>query len=323
MQYRTLGRTGIRVSLLGLGSGGMSRLGQRYEFSALESEGLVRHALDAGVNLIDTAPGYGRSEELLGQALLGVPREQYVLCTKFQPHAPGDRQFYAASDLRASLEASLRALRTEFVDVFYLHGIAPAAYAEVCERFLPELTAARDAGLIRQIGITERYQSDHAHVMLRRAIEDGVFSVVMVGFNLMSPAAVTSILPLAAEWGVGVVVMCAVRSVLVNPSEVEAYVRQWESEGLLEPGLVPPDAALDWLLDEHTPTVASAAYKFAAAHPAVGSVLTGTATLDHFEANRAAVLGEPLPVDKVQRVLSVFGPVQRNVQPARIPRLVD
>src|ERR1700682_3894987 len=168
MQYRTLGRTGLRVSLLGLGSGGASRLGQRYELPASESERLVRHALDAGVNLIDTAPGYGHSEELLGQALLGVPREQYVLCTKFQPHAPG-KQFYTAGDLRASIEQSLRALRTDFVDVFYLHGIAPDAYAEVCERFLPELTAARDAGLIRHIGITERYQSDHAHVMLGQA----------------------------------------------------------------------------------------------------------------------------------------------------------
>jgi L-galactose dehydrogenase len=322
MQYRTLGRTGLSVSLLGLGSGGASRLGQRYEMPASESARLVRHALDAGVNLIDTAPGYGHSEDLLGEALVGVPREQYVLCTKFQPHAPG-KQLYSASDLRASIEASLRSLRTDFVDVFYLHGIAPDAYSEVCERFLPELTSARDAGLIRHIGITERYQSDHAHVMLRRAIEDGVFSVAMVGFNLMSPAAVTTILPLAAERGVGVVVMCAVRSVLVNPTEVEAYVRQWESEGLLEPGLVQPDAALDWLLDEHTPTVASAAYKFAAADPAVGSVLTGTATVDHFEANRQAILGEPLPVAKVRRVLEVFGPVQRNVQPARIPRLVD
>jgi len=322
MQYRTLGRTGVRVSLLGLGSGGMSRLGQRYEMPASESARLVRHALDAGVNLIDTAPGYGQSEALLGQALIGVPREQYVLCTKFQPHAP-DNQYYSASDLQTSLEDSLRSLRTDFVDVLYLHGIAPDAYAEVCERFLPALTAARDAGLIRHIGVTERYQSDHAHAMLRRAIEDGTFTVVMVGFNLMSPAAVTSILPLAAERGVGVIVMCAVRSVLVNPMEVAAYVRQWESEGLLEPGLVQPDAALDWLLDEHTPTVASAAYKFAAADPAVGSVLTGTATLDHFEANRRAILGEPLPVDKVRRVLEVFGPVQRNVQPARISRLVD
>jgi aryl-alcohol dehydrogenase-like predicted oxidoreductase len=322
MLYRDLGRTGLRVSLLGLGSGGASRLGQGYQMPASDSERLVRHALDAGVNLIDTAPGYGHSEDLLGQALSGVPRENYVLCTKFHTRAPGG-QFSSASDLRDSIEKSLRALRTDFVDVFYLHGIAPEEYAEVCERFVPALTAARDAGLIRHIGITERYQTDHAHVMLTTAIDDGVFTVVMVGFNLLSPAAVTSVLPPAAERGVGVVVMCAVRSVLVHPTEVEAYVRQWESEGRLEPGLVPPDAALDWLLDEETPTVAAAAYKFAAVHPAVGSVLTGTATLEHFEANRQAILGRPLPVEKVQRVLEVFGPVQRNVQPARSPRLVN
>ncbi|MGI9145847.1 MAG: aldo/keto reductase [Chloroflexota bacterium] len=316
MRYRTLGRTGLNVSLLGLGSGGASRLGQRYKLPASESEGLVRHALDAGVNFIDTAPGYGHSEALLGQALVGVPREQYVLCTKFQPNAP-DQQLHSAAHLRTSLENSLRALRTDVVDVFYLHGVSPEMYSGVCERFLPELTRAREAGLIRHIGVTERYQTDHEHAMLRTAIEAGAFDVVMVGFNLLSPAAVTSILPLAAERGVGVVVMCAVRSVLVNPMEVEAYVREWQSEGLLKPGVVQTDAALDWLLDEHTPTVAAAAYKFAAAHAAVGSVLTGTATVDHFEANRQAILGRPLPVEKVQRVVDVFGPVQRNVQPAR------
>ncbi len=70
MHYRTLGRTGLNVSLLGLGSGGASRLGQRYKLSASESERLVRHTLDAGVNFIDTAPGYCHSEELLGQSLI-------------------------------------------------------------------------------------------------------------------------------------------------------------------------------------------------------------------------------------------------------------
>jgi aryl-alcohol dehydrogenase-like predicted oxidoreductase len=322
MHYRPLGRTGLNVSLLGLGSGGASRLGQRYKLPASESERLVRHALDAGVNLIDTAPGYGHSEDLLGQSLIGVPRDQYVLCTKFQPRT-ADRQLVSASALRGSIEQSLRSLRTDYVDVFYLHGVTPEAYASVCERFLPELTAAQQAGLIHHIGITESYQSDHSHAMLHQAIEEGVFAVVMVGFNLLSPAAVSSVLPLAAERGVGVVVMCAVRSVLINPPEVEAYVRQWENEGLLTPGLVPPDAALDWLLDEDTPTVAAAAYKFAADHPAVGSVLTGTATVAHFEANRRAILGQPLPAEKVRRVLDVFGPVQRNVQPARTAERVS
>src|SRR4030088_1693585 len=109
MHYRTLGRTGLQVSLLGLGSGGASRLGQRYNLSTRETERLVKRALESGVNLIDSAPSYSQSEALLGEALSCVPREQYVLCTKFQPHAAGNA-LHSPADLRASLEQSLRAL---------------------------------------------------------------------------------------------------------------------------------------------------------------------------------------------------------------------
>ena len=317
MELRTLGRTGFRVSLLGLGSGGASRLGQQYNLPTSESERLVRHALDAGVNVIDTAPQYADSEHLLGQALAGIPRDRYYLCTKFHARPRGGGHA-APGDLRASLERSLRALRTDVIDVLYLHSIGPDVYADTCERFLPELTRARADGLIRAIGITEQYQSDHTHSTLLQAIKSDNFDVVMVGLNLLSPDAVTSVLPLAAAHNVGVVVMCAVRSVLVDPAAVASYVRQWQRDGVLEPGAVDPERPLDWLLDAHTPDVASAAYKFAAAPPQVGSVLTGTARLAHFDANLQAILGPPLPAAKVQRVLDVFGPVQRNVQPVAV-----
>jgi D-threo-aldose 1-dehydrogenase len=180
------------------------------------------------------------------------------------------------------------------------------------------LTQARDEGLIRAIGITERYQTDHTHAMAQTAIDEGTYDVLMVGLNLMSPDAVTSVLPRAAERNIGIVVMCAVRSVLVTPSAVETYIRQWEQDGLLQPGVVPPDAALEWLVDDASPSVSAAAYKFAAAHPAVGSVLTGTASVDHFDENLEAILGPPLSAGKYQRVLDIFGPVRRNVQPSGI-----
>jgi aryl-alcohol dehydrogenase-like predicted oxidoreductase len=141
--------------------------------------------------------------------------------------------------------------------------------------------------------------------------------VFMVGLNLMSPAAVTSVLPLAASHSVGIVVMCAVRSVLIHPQQVKDYVRLWQAEGRLQPGTLQPDGALDWVLDDDTQTITSAAYKFAAAHPAVGSVLTGTGNVDHFEDNLKAILGPPLPGETFQRLIDVFGPVQRNIQPPR------
>lgn len=301
--------------MLGLGSGGASRLGQAYEHSPEEIARLVRHALDSGVNFLDTAPSYAQSEALLGQALDGVPRKQYVLCTKFQPHAR-DGSLRPAEQLRASLEASLRSLRTDCVDVFYLHGIAPEFFDAARDLYLAEMLKARDAGKIRFLGITERYQTDHAHAALCQSIAEGTFDVVMVGLNLMSPAAVLSVLPAAQAANVGVVVMCAVRSVLVKPELVRQYVERWETDGLLSPGALSHDQPLDWLLDGAARTIPDAAYKFAAHHPAVSSVLTGTGKREHFDANLAAILGPPLPEEKVRRVLDVFGPVARNVQPA-------
>jgi len=314
VHYRTLGRTGLRVSLLGLGSGGASRLGQAYDASLKDIRTLVRRALDAGVNFIDTAPSYADSEALLGQALDGVPRDSYIICTKFQPHAR-DGSLHPAHKVTESLEASLEALRTDCIDLFYLHGVAPGVYESIRDRYLPELQAAQAAGKIRWIGVTERYQQDHAHAALCRAIQDRQFDAVMVGLNLMSPAAVLSVLPAAQSANIGVVVMCAVRSVLTKPDLMREYLDRWERDGLLQPGLLPAEAPLDWLLDSNAPSVTDAAYKFAAAHPAVGSVLTGTGNLEHFEANLRAIEGAPLPDEKVQRVLEVFGPVQRNVQP--------
>ncbi len=315
MQYRRLGRTGVEVSVLGLGSGGASRLGQRYHLAADEIAALVRHALASGVTLIDTAPGYGQSETLLGQALGGVPRASYVLCTKFRPTSAD--QLRPAGELRASLRASLAALRTDYVDVLYLHGVAPGSYRAVRERFLPELEALRAAGLVRHIGITEQYAEDHHHETLTRAVDDGGFEVIMVGLNLLSPAAARSVLPRATARGLGVVVMCAVRSVLTDRQAVQAIVRGWQDEGLLAADALPTDAPLDWLLDEHTRQITDAAYKFAAAQPGVSSVLTGTGNAAHLDANLHAILGPALPADRVRRVLEVFGPVQRNVQPER------
>jgi L-galactose dehydrogenase len=317
MQYRTLGRTGWSVSLLGLGSGGRSQLGQNNELPTQESTRLVRHALDQGVNLIDTAPGYGDSETRLGLALEGIPRDSYFLSTKFQPHADKDN-LHTAQNLRSSLEQSLRILKTDYVDVFYLHGVGPEPYEAVNEQFLPELHRARDQGLIRALGLSERYQSDHTHAMAQRAIRDGIYDVLMVGLNLMSPDAVRSVLPLAGASNIGIVVMCAVRTVLVDPDQRRRFLETWEREGLLQSGVVDHDAPFDWLLDEQSSSVSAAAYKFAAAHPAASSVLTGTGNIHHFDENLRAILGPPLPEDRAQRVMDIFGPVQRNVQPDRI-----
>jgi aryl-alcohol dehydrogenase-like predicted oxidoreductase len=316
VQYRTLGRTGWRVSLLGLGTGGVSMLGQRYELPPEASAKLIRHALDRGLNMFDTAPTYGDSEERLGLALQVVPRDTYYVSTKFQPY--DGESIYPASDLRKTLEQSLRRLRTEYIDLFYLHGVPPERYNATNDALLKELQKARDEGLIRAIGLTERYQTDHTHQMARQAIEDGDYDVLMVGLNLMSPDAVTSVLPLAQQHNVGIVVMCAVRTVLVDPVQRTRFLERWEQEGLLKPGTVNHEDPFGWLLDATASTIPEAAYKFAAHHPGASCVLTGTASIEHFNENLDAISGPPLADKKTQRILDTYGPVQRNVQPERI-----
>src|SRR5438132_14378866 len=85
MKHRKLGRTGFRVSLVSLGTGGPSRLGQGSGVSEPEANRLVRRALELGVNMIDTAAGYGESEAILGRALRGVPPAACRIATKFSP----------------------------------------------------------------------------------------------------------------------------------------------------------------------------------------------------------------------------------------------
>jgi L-galactose dehydrogenase len=309
MEHRPLGKTGLSVSLLGLGSGGRSKLGQAAGSGQAEVTAVVRRALDRGVNIIDTAPQYSRSEELLGGALTGVDRDTYVLCTKFQPVREGELQ--PAQALRDSLQRSLTRLRTDHLEVFYLHAVYPAEYTAVTERFLPELERAKRDGLIRHIGITETFQYDEEHLSLRRALELGGFEVMMVGHNLLSPSPAMHVLPLAEQAGVGVVVMCAVRGVLLDPNRVRQVVRGWKDIGALAEDAVPDDEPLAALLGEYVGDVTAAAYRFAADHPAVSTVLTGTGNPAHLDHNAAAIAAGPLPATVVRRLYDVFGPVSR------------
>ena len=179
MDYVTLGHTGLKVSVAGLGCGGFSRLGLGTGKSTAEAVALIRQALDMGVNLLDTAAMYG-TEEVVGEAIRTVPRQSVVVATKaWVPHGQGKR---AAERAVTSLDASLRRLGTDYIDIFQLHGVAPEAYAEAREVIAPALAKEREKGKLRHLGVTETASDDPEHEMLQRAVEDEVWDVVMVAF---------------------------------------------------------------------------------------------------------------------------------------------
>ena len=314
LDRRVLGRTGLNVSIMGLGSGGPSQLGQRQGTDVESVRRLLTTGLERGINLIDTAPGYGSSEPLLGEALEGLPRDELVMCSKFNPFE-SDGTIQPQGELRKSLERSLRNLRTDRLDVFYLHAPPAGTLGAVMDVFEDELAQAVDDGLIRFTGVSEQYFADHGHETVIQGITDHDFEVVMVGYNMLSPSARSTVLPLATANDVGVVIMCAVRGVIADPTRLEAVVRNWIKKGWIERSTLPDSGPLDWLLDE-AESLAAAAYKFAAEPDAVSCVLTGTASPAHLVDNLDAITGPPLAQASIDRLIGVFGSVGRNVGPA-------
>ncbi len=302
MNYTRLGNTGLVTSVVGLGCGGPSRLGRRAGRSTDHSVRLVRKAMDLGVNLLDTAEGYG-TEEIVGAAIRGVPRDRVVVSTK--KALPGPEEPDPPGTLRAGVEASLKRLGTDYVDIFHLHGLSAARYDFAAHVLAPVVTDLREAGKVRAVGITEDFPANPRHEMLQRGLRDAWWDVVMVGFNLLNPSARRSVFPLAREKGVGTLVMFAVRRALSRPANLEKLLREMEQRAILAPG-----ADLGFLTGNGcAETLAEAAYRFCVHEPGVDAVLAGTGDESHLEANIAAALKPPLPAEARERLRTLFGNV--------------
>lgn len=306
MIYRTLGRTGLRVSLASLGTGGPSRLGQQTHGDEAASRRVIRRALDLGVNLFDTAANYGASEAILGRALQGVQRDRYLLATKFSPYG-ADGAVIAPEDVIRSCEQSLRLLQTDVIDVYQFHSVVPPSYREVVDRLYATAVRLREQGKIRFVGITEYFFPDPAHAMLEIALADDLWDTIMVKYGILNLSAERKVLPLARERNVGVLNMSPVRVKLTRPEELKKVIARWKAAGLLAQDAVPEDGPLDFLVHGPVTSVVAAGYKFGVSHDAVNTVLFGTGSVGHLEENVDAILGPPLPDADLVRIRTLFG----------------
>lgn len=315
MEYRRLGRTNLDVSVVGLGTGGPSQLGQKSGVAEADVHTLIDAALGLGVNLIDTAAAYGESEAILGRALKDTSRDRYVLCTKAGPTVREGEQsrLRTGEELVASLDASLERLRTDVIDVFQIHAVTPETYEHARDVLVPELQRQLDLGKIRFIGITEAFASDHDRATLKQALADGCWDTMLVGYNLLTPGPEEDVLPQAEAADVGVLVMCAVRRKIARQADLEAVVAGLKAEGLIGADALTDEAPLDWLRHDGVERVTDAAYKYVANTPLVHSVLTGTADVRHLRQNVEAILGPPLPDADRARLKTVFAPTGRKL----------
>jgi aryl-alcohol dehydrogenase-like predicted oxidoreductase len=307
MEYTILGRSGLQVSIAGLGCGGHSRLGQATGKSEQESIAIVRQAVDLGITLFDTAEVYG-TEAIVGKALQGVPRDQVIIATKKLPPAANHPD--AVGELKRGLEQSLRRLRTDYVDIYFLHGVRPEQYRFAYDVLAPVLLQLREEGKIRAVGITEAFSVDQGHQMLQQALEADCWDVMMVGFNLLNPSARSRVFTKTLEKNIGVLCMFAVRRALSQPAQLKTLLTELEQKGQIDPGACDAEDPLGFLTHEgKAATIPEAAYRYCRHEPGIHVVLTGTGNADHLKANVASLLKLPLPQADLQRLEAIFGRV--------------
>jgi L-galactose dehydrogenase len=301
-----LGRTKLEVSVAGLGTGGASRLGQAHGATIDESVALVRRAIELGVNYIDTASGYG-TEEIVGIAVAGH-RDEVVLSSKAPPRRREDHSPVPASEFRATVHESLERLRTDYIDVFHLHGVTPDRYEYCLSELAPELMRLRDEGKIGHVAISEGFDPDPGHEMLVTALEDDCWEIFMVGMNLLNQSARDRVCLRAAEQGVGIEIMYAVRRAFSDPVELRRVVSQLVEEGRVDGNAIDITDPFGFLVhDGGAGSVTEAAYRFARHSSHGGVVLTGTGSIEHLEQNVAAINAGPLPSDDLDLIVAVFG----------------
>lgn len=306
MHYRTLGRTGIQVSELGLGGLFVSRIGGGRE----QATAAVRRALELGVNWIDTAPSYADSEEVLGIALEGVT-EPYYLSTKLggrpRPFDPKDK-----AALRRSVEESLRLLKRDHIDLLLVHEPDRPGQYDWWEQERSDARGDTFDGPVRELLMELKQEATIRWTglggttvyELPRVMATGAFDVVLTAFNysLLWREAAIAVLPEAERQRMGVIVG--------SPLQQGALARRYDEEiASGAPWLSPPRReqyrALYAFLDEVGLPLPELGLRFVLSDPRVSTTLMGARSVEEVEANVASVEKGPLAPDLLARLQEI------------------
>ena len=300
MEKRILGRTGLEVSVLGMGGLFVSTAGGR---SRADGRNAIRRALELGVNYVDTAPNYADSEEVVGEALDGVP-QPHILSTKIggrpQPFDPKDKQL-----LRQSVEESLRLLKRDVIDVLMVHEPdRPGQYdwwtsldtfdGPVCE-LLAEL---KEEGIVRFTGLG----GTTAH-QLPKIMATGVYDVVLAAqnYSLLWREAAISIFPEAKRQNMGIVIGAPLQQGALSRRHAEIETGAW----WLSRPRQEQFKALYQFLDEVELSLPEAGIRTVISNPDISTVLVGARSVEEVEQNVRSVEAGPLPSDVLERLQEI------------------
>ncbi|GAC1316483.1 MAG: aldo/keto reductase [Thermoleophilaceae bacterium] len=298
MEYRTLGRTGVKVSSLCLGAMMFGAWGNRDHEASIE---VIQRALDAGINFIDTADVYsaGESEEIVGKALAGGRREEVVLATKFHasmgedPNARGNSRRW----IMREVENSLRRLRTDWIDLYQVHRPDPSCDID---ETLGALTDLVRAGKIRYLGSSTfpAHQIVEAQWVAERRGRER-FACEQPPYSILVREIEAEVLPVCQDHGMGVIPWSPLaggwlsgrfRKGAEAPSSHRAERIPQRYDMSLPGNQAKLEAAdqLAGLADEAGLTLVELALAFVLEHPAVSAAIVGPRTLEQLEGQLSA-----------------------------------
>ena len=308
MQYRTLGRTGIKVSPYGLGA--LMFATSIGNPDPDDSARIIHRALDAGINLIDTADVYGDSEKIVGRALKGR-RDNVVLATKVSRPVGDDPNQQGASRrwIMTAVENSLRRLRTDHIDLYQIHRPDPDTDVEETLSVLSDLI---HSGKVRAIGTSAMPVSDIVEaqwVAERRGLER--FRTEQPPYSLLNRGIEREMLPVAQRYGMGTLVWGPLGQGMLTGQVRKGRRNELRRADLLkhvnDEHRIEAVERFFSLAQEAGLPLTHLAMAFAIAHPGVTSAILGPRTMSHLDDLLAGV-DVALSDDVLDRIDAIVPP---------------
>lgn len=268
MEKRVLGRTGLKVTVLGYGA---MAINDPEKVSDTDAERILGSVLDAGINFIDTAPDYGPSEERIGR-FISHRRSEFFLATKCGCNitAEGNRleptHLWTRERLTANIEQSLQRMRTDYVDVWQLHN---PSVKQVDEGGLVEaMEDVKRSGKVRHVSISSGLPD------ILTFIERGIFDTYQIPYSAMTRGHESAISK-TAESGFGVIIRRGAAKGFADSSSRDPDTQELWQKAKLEELLSPGESRTQFVL------------RFTITHPGVSTAIVGTKNPDHLKANLA------------------------------------
>ena len=309
MEYRILGKTGLKVSQLSFGASSLG--GVFHDIDEGRAIDAVFTALDGGMNLIDVSPYYGhyKAETVLGKALRQIPRERYILSTKVGRYGKDGVNTWDYSGRRAqdSVEESMERLGVEYIDLIHVHDIEfqaalPGGLQKVVDETLPALVELKSKGMVGHVGITD-LQLANLRWVIDHSAEGTVETVLNFCHYCLCDDALVDHLDYFEAHGIGLINASPLSMGLLSERGVPAW------HPAPRPLVEACSRAADYCKQKGYP-IEKLAMQFSVSNPRIPSTLFSSANPDNVRRN-LAFIQEPIDWQLVQEVQDIIGEQRR------------